>query len=218
MLFFIHIPKTAGTSVRRALEDAAPRRLLPVYNDQPKRTLDHALARAQADSIVFGHFSYGLHEKFGAGPAYATVLRNPVDRVVSWYNYVSSRPNNPKYELTRNASLETIVRDDPPVVLSNFMTSLIAGTRPKGRDDRQTLERAKRNLESFAFVSTQENIAEDLPRLEEQVGVHGLRLGEFNKTKARAIDDAAADAILDINQLDRELYTFAQGLRGPVPA
>lgn len=218
MLFFIHIPKTAGTSVRRALEDAAPQRLLPVYNDQPNRTLDHAIARAHANSIVFGHFSYGLHTKFDASPVYATVLRTPVDRVVSWYNYVSSRPSNPKYQLTRGSSLEAIVRDDPPVVLTNFMTSLIAGTRPRSRDDEQTLERAKRNLASFAFVSTQENIAQDVPKLEERVGVRGLALGEFNKTEARRIDDSAADAILEINQLDRELYTFAQSLRGDAVA
>lgn len=56
-------------------------RLVEVYGD-----LDSI--RCAPDSVLFGHFCFSLHKRLGdRAPSYMTVLRDPVDRVISWYRH-----------------------------------------------------------------------------------------------------------------------------------
>jgi hypothetical protein len=56
-------------------------RLVEVYGD-----LDGI--RCTPDSILFGHFCFSLHKRLGdPAPSYMTVLRDPVERVISWYRH-----------------------------------------------------------------------------------------------------------------------------------
>ena len=92
-LFFLHIPKTAGTTLAALLEqrfhadDAIPRRLfgknaLYVTADDLAGRLDEA----RAYPLVRGHYAGPLRERFFADYVGVTVLREPRARVVSLYH------------------------------------------------------------------------------------------------------------------------------------
>ena len=85
-LIFTHIPKTAGTSLKKSaiFPNVRPRDVYQIFGTR-KLIQD----RPRGASVVFGHFPYGAHVFLGPGPfRYLTILRDPVDRAVSFYNYV----------------------------------------------------------------------------------------------------------------------------------
>ena len=90
----MHIPKTAGTTVRAALAQVyRPDERAFVYqpNVPDSITLD-ALAslpeeRQQHLKLVMGHFAYGIDGPLPGSSRYITMLREPMDRLVSLYFY-----------------------------------------------------------------------------------------------------------------------------------
>ena len=96
MQVFIHIPKTAGTMVR-ALVNSRKGDVACLY-DYPSNvdlsSIDEdKQARIRQSSFVFGHQQYSSLRKSLEGAEYSTILRNPVDRVISFYNHVHQHYN-----------------------------------------------------------------------------------------------------------------------------
>ena len=94
---FIHIQKTGGTSISAALHQAAPdavasfNHLFPGWNAYKKT---HVFA-----STLQPHLDEQWHSLFKFA-----FVRNPWDRLVSWYSMCISRPNSPfMYYVCRNA-------------------------------------------------------------------------------------------------------------------
>lgn len=100
MLIFLHIPKTGGTSMINILSN--------IYGAYSKDWKDVFLAKASVwwagpqqlweptlgemakMPCVIGHLSYGPHASANFPVQYATMLRHPVDRVVSMFYYKRS--------------------------------------------------------------------------------------------------------------------------------
>lgn len=106
ILVFIHIAKTAGTTVNFLLEreffkgrtvGAYDNTLPPmirsttgIFEPEDVARLYAEKSAAAPDPIGFvsGHMRYGLHSLIDRPCIYITFLRHPLDRVVSAYNYV----------------------------------------------------------------------------------------------------------------------------------
>jgi hypothetical protein len=108
MLFFLHIPKTAGTSVYNALHQMAPGRV--AWYSGPTDTLTRFLSTPGirgSVTIYGGHFGYKQIRGFLApGDKIFSVIREPVERVLSTYNHVAVRdPTHPLHEQLKNLSI-----------------------------------------------------------------------------------------------------------------
>lgn len=93
-LYFLHIPKTAGTSVRMLLEGLFPAsRILPVHHSGPMEALpDEDIVQARFAS---GHFGWRLVERaeaLGKRFEVLTFLREPAALRVSGMQYVADVP------------------------------------------------------------------------------------------------------------------------------
>lgn len=96
-LVFIHVPKTAGTSVRRIFKDWFGDGLIEHYhrgavpdvidlNERHSRT---------APVCLYGHFNrergFGLEGRYDGQRQFVTILRDPLEKVLSAYFYVQRR-------------------------------------------------------------------------------------------------------------------------------
>src|SRR5215472_13748333 len=103
-IYFLHIPKTAGASMHRAIDAAFPPELIC------RHWLWDQLVTMPADRLrsyrVFrGHF-HGDLERFLERPLRIfTLLRDPIERTVSSYYYHRGYRSHPLYPLIATLSL-----------------------------------------------------------------------------------------------------------------
>jgi len=119
-LLVMHIPKTAGTSLRAVVDgEYAVGESCAIYPGWPEARAEVAGFPASRGPFraFIGHFAYGLHEEPELRPflhdrvRYAVFLRDPVRRVVSHFNYValSRHPGHRKIML-RHPTLELFLQ------------------------------------------------------------------------------------------------------------
>jgi hypothetical protein len=78
MILFLHIPKTGGNSVFRILHDHYGKERVYRSGEYPPRV-------PRNTCVVAGHFVYGVHEFINEPCEYIAMLREPVDRIISYY-------------------------------------------------------------------------------------------------------------------------------------
>ncbi len=104
-LIFMHIPKTGGMSLFTAFCKFWGTRIADLYNvSSADPGPAEAAIRAQDKCLYCGHFPFGLHEWFDRPVCYASVLRQPVERVVSLYHYVQPMLSNVCFSATLAAA------------------------------------------------------------------------------------------------------------------
>src|SRR4051812_13345258 len=89
-LFFMHIPKTAGTSVGQMLwERVAPdRRAHVVFRKSDP--LPAAAAEPDRNDLVWGHLPFAFMRRFADPPLILTFLRDPIERAISAFYFLRS--------------------------------------------------------------------------------------------------------------------------------
>lgn len=111
-VYFLHIPKAAGTSFRVLLENAYHvDEICPAYDFfSLTRIPEEQLSRYR---LFRGHLGYNLIQYLPQRPFCVTMLRDPVKRAVSHFEYIRRDPNHPLYrEINeRNLSLKDFVSD-----------------------------------------------------------------------------------------------------------
>lgn len=242
-IIFLHIPKTAGATLRTVLErqfrpdevysqraradvgrrhvDAIERGTRPEtwgiarVTDEVRRgeVARLPLERRERLRLVSGHFWFGVHEALPGPSTYVTVLRDPIERVLSLYAYrVASQG------LT--VGVDEYLERGTDVELRDGQTRLLSRTPdPIGLDDStdEMLSSAKRNLsEHFALVGLTERFDETVALLGERFGWTRLRYVPRNvsadRPRAEELSDRALRRIRELNARDTELYAFAAEL------
>jgi hypothetical protein len=218
-LIFLHIPKTAGTTLNRIIDWQ--------YNPLSIFTLDPYRIRATVERfktlseerrrcfrVVRGHLYYGLHEFLPQGATYITMLREPVARFLSSYYFILRRPLHPLHGKLKKEHLgvEEYLRLIPH--RDNFQCQLVAGVENGAGCDDRLLKIAKENLvKSFNVVGICERFEESLMLIAKTFGWE-LPFYENRKvSKTRpVVETRVIDLIRARNQLDVELYEFGTKL------
>ena len=235
MDYFLHIPKTAGTSLLAYLsESIPPDRLFTVYQHITRRNAPLHRSRIGAETFFYGHFSYGFHTLWNdAAPRYTTVLRHPVERVASFYRYCASQPDHPLHHviLRDRLSLGDFVAARLTGQTNDLFVRYLTGSyRPLpilydqacntlaricfGRSVRRCpahrLGAARRTLERFSHVGSVERVQDTAAFLLAALGctVPSKPLGWENATDkgVTPIDPGTRRLIESENEMDLELY------------
>ena len=230
----LHLPKTAGSTLfANFCAGFARDELLlmsPRVTDWQRPTIASAIDnqlknKSPRTRCVFGHWAYvGIHRRVQpeARPRYITFLREPVERCVSWYGFVQSRPDNPFHAALalHNWSLGQWLEHGEILELHNGQVRrlLFEGTNDillEPRLDRDHLEAAKERLREFWFVGLTETFDFDSSCLYGRLNFwrfHPSRVVNATSSKPRASPEERA-ALAKANELDLELVAFARALR-----
>ena len=169
---FVHIPKTAGISLTQTVVEQYPNRrheLMTGYLDV-EPLLNRPTEYLQSVELITGHMT--LENPFVdcdvPNPEILTMIRNPIDRVVSLYRHMKRWPEHPLYDLIKNESLTiTGMIDRQEVEYDNLQTRMLAGLdcimKPFGSLDESDLETAIDRVETHGVVvGMQEHYAQSL--------------------------------------------------------
>jgi hypothetical protein len=229
-VIFLHIPKTAGFSLNRIIEQNYPiDQFYSTYGaeDLPGGSVQSFLrlspARRAQIRMLAGHVPFGFHEQLPGPVTYFTVLREPIDRVVSLYYYLRRAPKDrlpDDQALAHEMTLEQYVGNRVNVGTDNLQVRMVSGVFCNvgyGQCTRDMLEAAKQNLrERFAVVGLSEQFDATLLLLKRAFHWRNIYYVRWNVTKDRpALAEVPAETlalIRDHNLLDIELYQFAKSL------
>ncbi|MEH7237273.1 sulfotransferase family 2 domain-containing protein [Bacillus sp. JJ1562] len=206
LLIFMHIQKTAGSTLRSILNKEFGKE-----NTWFGRTLDE-LPKDRIDELkcVGGHFEYGIHENFTRPYTYLTMLREPVDRVLSYYYFLKNNPARSKYDEVINMDLDMFLQNYKKQT-SNYQTKRIAGGEIN-------LEKAKQNLISdFSFIGLTERFDESLELMKKVYGLPNFKYKKSrnitqNRPSKQETPKSVIKMIEEHNELDIKLYQFVSKL------
>ncbi len=211
-LISIHVPKTAGTSFRDTLRD--------VYGAEHVRRLDIADNKLHLDQqpfdenvlpkkvkVVHGHMYYSLfQEKFQMDRRIPIVtwLRDPVERVISNYNYLSKRLAEELNEEEKGLNIlakmrRTLLEYARDEINRNRMSKFLDGIEP----------------DALFFIGITDHYSEDLRDLARLLGWKDFAEHRHNitGTTSEGVDEVSKAEIRALNQLDEKLYQSACVLR-----
>ncbi len=154
-LLFLHIPKTAGTTLRKILHrQYDEKKIFTIsYKQWPtkaKEDLAYCLKNNEKINLIKGHMPYGWHLEFDIPDFhYLIFLRDPVERVISQY-FFERIPGRPLYDIASKLSLKEFVLESNVIEVDNLQTRYISGDlfSPYGHCDSANFEKAKSILES----------------------------------------------------------------------
>jgi Sulfotransferase family len=210
LLIFLHIPKTGGTTLNSIFRKQFMRdKLFDHDNYQNKRMKLEDLTEEEKKQIqaIAGHYFYGIHHLFNKRATYFTMLRDPIDRVISSYYYLR---NTPGFERIKRMTLEQFVLSEPQA--HNLQTKMISGDIGKN----PSIQKAMKHLQTFSIVGVTERFNETLYLLQKEFRWIDTEYKKINITKRRPavtdLDPSLIQLIKENNKLDIQLYEYSKKL------
>ena len=226
--FFLHVMKTGGGTLRQQIfanfsEDevypsgAVDGDMLKA-NTSLRCLLDIPAQRRSRIRVFAGHFPYVAVQLLEGNFTTITVLRDPVERTLSFLRQFKSQR-----ESLKTAPLEHIY--EHPFVftpyIKNHQAKLFALTPDDKPEsylhaldvDEQRLEAAKRNLERIDVVGTQEHYEQLLSELRRRFGWQLPAIADRNVTSHEELASASfRRRIAEDNAADVEFFRYASQL------
>ncbi|MGC2087563.1 MAG: sulfotransferase family 2 domain-containing protein [Bradyrhizobium sp.] len=220
-LCFLHIGKTAGTSVQHALFETMQGTAILHESLQSFDTV--TAAEVAINDLVIGHFGYQHVAKLRGDRYLMTFLRDPVERVISNYHFLRSGSPVSGYSqratgAAKALTLSEFLRCDEPgvrMVTENFQAKALAfDIRPEHQHTIVDLHRqAAHNLATFDFVGIVEYFSESLLALSDAIG-REVPLKRMNaaseRSSAATVSSDDLDLIRRLNAVDIALYAAAR--------
>lgn len=177
-MFFTHFPKSGGTNVKSyyacvlqpsvmILPNGDQSRRKPLYQGTPNESAETTLVLGKLGQA---HYHFGPSHQLPKAKAF-TMLRHPVDRMVSDYYYIQQADWEPGYDpdLANKMSLVEFGTVEHRNVLMRVL--LYNETLTYGEDDDGRLQLAKEFLKEYYLVGLTDQMTESLRRFDAYFGI-----------------------------------------------
>jgi Sulfotransferase family len=219
-LFFIHIPKAAGTTfigildTRFAISD-----ICPIHWPYERLIQEIPDAKLAEYKFIRGHFPYALVDRLLQRPVCISLLRKPVVRFISEFEQLQKEPLHHLHNELRQLSLaECLKRPDLVAYLANKATRYLGGgpTNIPLWEQKPNLSLAIERLHQLDFLGIVEHFSEslrmfcdtfDFPAIEE----YEIKNVSPEQSRRKEIPKEVIEQIADLNREDLALYEH--GLR-----
>lgn len=226
-LIAIHIPKSAGTSVRRVFKQwFHPSSFFTHYYDEekgkPPRQVDlRSLARKRGGLLgpivrtrnrpicIYGHFprarGYGVETKFPEVKQFVTIMRDPFETALSMYHYLRKAGEKWKDQgSVPRVELGDYLLNTPSRVLDHFPREL-------------TFENYEEMIDRyFIDIGITENLEESLLRIASKLGKEfdPRQLGQLNVTERTSPEPQGLRELhREKNRLEYLVYEHVKSIR-----
>jgi Galactose-3-O-sulfotransferase len=230
LIIFVHLPKTAGSTLRYVIErQYEASAIVKLYESDfgeeveaiPPRQLERCC-------VIMGHFYFGVHAFLSKPFTYVTLLRDPVERVISHYYYARLEPAHYFHAAARKLRLQEFVEycsrcsSESGTSLGycsdNDQTRQLAGrcgVPSCGTSSAELLSIAKKNLAKyFSIVGIAEEFDRSLMLMKRILGWSNPFYTKQNVSRVRGCKEDLSPETLSIieayNALDIELYRYAK--------
>ena len=190
ILYFLHIPKTAGTTFTFTLDS-----YYDIHEIYPERIFSKLIQNPPINfpnlKLIRGHFGHGISKLLSKPPLYLTFLRDPIERTLSFYDHMRLDPytnnwTNSNFILDEDNISQLLENKNKEKVFTNNQTRHIAldldieklidiyKFKNNGNflleefdeflspqiSENELILKAKENLQKFAFVGLTEKTIE----------------------------------------------------------
>ncbi len=209
--FFVHIPKTAGTTFLRVLYQHEPHHLIypnayeHMIRNRGRYLLPQELMRHE-DSLemlgskkwIVGHFLYGQIIQLNSHPQVLTFLRDPFQRVVSEIVHFKTY-----HQVYRALDIETII--DRIGMRLGCRSAITFGYQPS----KDNLQHALDRLHQCTFVGLTEHFGASLRKCNEKLGTSFSSRIHHNRGDQPLIEEVSEiyrDRISALISVDQQFY------------
>lgn len=203
-IFFMHIPKTAGTSLRYLLEREYRPHLEAYYPPQ----VPELLPVNSTASAVTGHFKWGFH---GSYPArYVTFLREPIQQVISHYRHIQ-RSQNTDHQAYKKLSIVEFAQSD---FAANIQTAYLLGLPTGAQPDHTAGEQAFQQLLRCEAFGITERFDASVVLMRQSLGWRRPYYLTINQGEGPQLQLTSAEiqALQQSQAADLKLYALATAL------
>lgn len=222
-LYFIHIPKCAGTTFINIVDQHfAINEILPTHYDLNKLANEISDDQLAGYRFLRGHIPFDtLIPRLPAAPRLITFLRDPVAQFISYFQ-MRQRVPDPLVGIQAklaSLSLEEVLNDELMLRFANNATVSIGGRLP-AKDPKErlpNLELAKKRLEMFDFVGITERFNDSLDLFSyvfnfPKISHYQTLNVSPDREKRQEISPELMARIAEVQKYDIELYQFGLGL------
>ena len=209
-IYFLHIPKTGGSTFMNILENIVGRENY-ISADRLRIVKQHNPYFFANYRIVRGHFNYTIYEYTLRRPLFITMLRHPLDRIISQFKHLKRDKVIPSEMILSEFLHSSLNRRT-----NNKQIQWISGVNKNYKEPiEMLLEVAKIRLDDFAFFGILEKFNDSLDLMAYTFDWEPITQYELHNQAPPAkieIDAETRQMINDLNQADIEFYNYANML------
>jgi hypothetical protein len=212
----LHMPKTAGTTLKTVIKkNYNENEIIDLYESfRNHQEVVEKLNSLPLEGVkcVNCHLSYGIHEHISKPATYISMLRDPIERVISEYFFIRS---SPKHNLHHEAMKMDLLEFQQEETNRNKQSKIIIGAPLSTAITRDDFKKAKKYIKrDFAFIGITELFDESLLLLMRQFGWSSIQYNMENVSRNRPkVLELPEHVIRELklnNKIDYALYNYAR--------
>jgi hypothetical protein len=218
-IVFAHLPKTAGTSVVRLLEENYTLEQRLPYYETNRLSADHKIFTDTKPCVLYGHIYFSKAWLQANPEVYTfTFLRDPLQRTLSHYLFVKNSKNNTNHKtwFKEWGNFAGYLKSKQSL---NFQTRMLSGIidfDTFAADLPAAYEKALKNMKSLSAVGLSEYFGESIAQIGTDLGWQKVWEPTANRGKRKAqswwLAKKYKAAIAERTYYDQKLYEVAKEL------